>query len=77
MARVDLSYNCNKYPWGSLDRGLEDMAKALGGTETDAGTGFGMRDIGYRFPNLRIAEEFVTLAKQRFPDLESNVRARN
>lgn len=47
--RLAVSYNLNDYGWGSLDSAARAIARR---EEGGAGTGFGMRDLGFWFSTI-------------------------
>jgi hypothetical protein len=67
--RIAVSYDCNKYEWGSLDKPAEVIAKV---EVAGGGTGSGCRDLSFYYPTLRKAENAVERFRKdgRF-DIES------
>jgi len=55
--KVKLSYPANLYP--VMDRTVEKIADRFDGFNCGGGLGFGVRDLDYIFPSLRLANGFV------------------
>jgi hypothetical protein len=67
-----VSYSIRKYPWGSIDGELDDIAISFGSDGYNgAGTGFGTRDIDWDFPTAEAAEAFIDTVADWFPEAET------
>lgn len=61
---VNVSFDMDLYWDGKLEKRLNAIAKALGGTNGSSGAGFGTRDVGYYFKSLSNARSFAVRARR-------------
>jgi hypothetical protein len=73
---VFVSYSLLAYEWGSLDKGIANLAKNYNGMNTGAGTGFGMRDVDCQFKTLPDANKFCRAVKRTFKGCETRILKR-